>query len=97
MPAPRRRRRGIRQSEAVSERASNGAIASAGAIVPASTGVTLGCTGQPLGFQVHVNSLASEQESGSGAQFPALPLKHQPQPSTGVQEAHVVWALHMLA
>jgi hypothetical protein len=44
-----------------------------------------------------VNSLALAHESGSGAQAPVAPLKHQPQPLTGVHEPHVVYALHVVA
>ena len=51
--------------------------------------------GQPLGSQVQVNSLASPHESGSVAQVPPVAVKHQPQPSTGVHEPHVVYALHV--
>jgi len=92
------------QSEVISERASSGAVASAGelasgnASVPASGGTTLTATsGHPLGSHVQVNSVALVHESGSEAQAPLAPLKHHPQPSTGVHEPHVVYALHMAA
>lgn len=91
------------QSEVISARASPGDVASAAvlasvdAFVPASTGETLGAAGHPLEFHVHVNSPASEHESGSGAHAPVAPLKHQPQPMTGVQEPQVVYALQTVA
>jgi len=59
-------------------------------VAPASEPTPGVAAGQPFGSQVQVNSLVAAHWSGSVTHAPAVRVKHQPHPATGVHEPHVV-------